>query len=146
MKTTKHLVKGPPYYWGGPYAKYDDPSKISAFLSWTGDKGFQLYKNIDWERTGYNKDRWEDVVKAFGEEFKPCQTVMQSWYQLGYLYSSHCKDQTEFMTRIKELAKEGGSPTRKRSFNSCFSSITTIPRLGNTLLIKLNPLRPPMIF
>ena len=30
---------------GGPYAKYDDPSKISAFLSWTGDKGFQLYKN-----------------------------------------------------------------------------------------------------
>ena len=29
---------------GGPYAKYDDPSKISAFLSWTGDKGFQLYK------------------------------------------------------------------------------------------------------
>ena len=93
---------------GGPYAKYDDPSKISAFLSWTGDKGFQLYKNIDWERTGYNKDRWEDVVKAFGEEFKPCQTVMQSWYQLGNLYSSHYKDQTEFMTRIKELAKEGG--------------------------------------
>ena len=66
------------YYWGGPYAKYDDPSKISTFLSWTGDKGFQLYKNIDWARTGYNKDKWEDVVKAFGEEFKPCQTVMQS--------------------------------------------------------------------
>ena len=59
---------------GGPYAKYDDPSKISAFLSWTGDKGFQLYKNIDWERTGYDKSKWEDVVKAFGEEFKPCQT------------------------------------------------------------------------
>ena len=93
---------------GGPYAKYDDPSKISAFLSWTGDKGFQLYKNIDWERTGYDKSKWGDVVKAFGEEFKPCQTVMQSWYQLGNLYSSHCKDQTEFMTRIKELAKEGG--------------------------------------
>ena len=57
---------------GGPYAKYDDPSKISAFLSWTGDKGFQLYKNLDWERTGYDKNKWEDVVKAFGEEFKPC--------------------------------------------------------------------------
>ena len=65
-------------------------------------------KNLDWERTGYDKNKWEDVVKAFGEEFKPCQTVMQSWYQLGNLYSSHCKDQTEFMTRIKELAKEGG--------------------------------------
>ena len=65
-----------------------------------------MYKNIDWERTGYDKHNWEDAVKAFGEEFKPCQTVMQSWYQLGNLYSSHCKDQTEFMTRIKELAKE----------------------------------------
>ena len=42
---------------GGPYAKYDDPSKISAFLSWTGDKGFQLYKNLDWERTGYDKNK-----------------------------------------------------------------------------------------
>ena len=49
---------------GGPYAKYDEPSKISAFLSWTGDKGFQLYKNLDWERTGYDKSKWEDVVKA----------------------------------------------------------------------------------
>ena len=39
---------------GCPYAKYDDPSKISAFLNWTGNKGFQLYKNIDWERTGYS--------------------------------------------------------------------------------------------
>ena len=42
---------------GGPYAKCDDLSKISAFLSWTGRKGFQLYKNIDWERTGYSKDK-----------------------------------------------------------------------------------------
>ena len=42
---------------GGPYAKYDDPSKISTFLSWTGDKGFQLYKNIDWERAGLSKDK-----------------------------------------------------------------------------------------
>ena len=50
MRITRHLVKGLPYYWGGPYAKCDDPSKISAFLSWTGHKGFQLYKNIDWER------------------------------------------------------------------------------------------------
>ena len=47
-------------------------------------------------------------LRPLGKNSKPCQTVMQSWYQLGNLYSSHCKDQTEFMTRIKELAKEGG--------------------------------------
>ena len=108
MKTTKHLVKGPPYYWGDPMLSMMTQAKSLLFSVGQGDKGFQLYKNIDWERTGYDKHKWEDVVKAFGEEFKPCQTVMQSWYQLGNLYSSHCKDQTEFMTRIKELAKEGG--------------------------------------
>ena len=33
---------------------------------------------------------------------------MHSWYQLGNIYSSQCKDQTEFMTRLKELSKETG--------------------------------------
>ena len=124
---------------GGPYAKYDDPSKISAFLSWTGDKGFQLYKNIDWERTGYNKDRWEDVVKAFGEEFKPCQTVMQSWYQLGNLYSSHCKDQTGFMTRIKELAKEGGFTNQEEIIKFLFLIHNNNTKVREYLIDKAEP-------
>ena len=33
---------------------------------------------------------------------------MHSWYQLGNIYSSQCKDQTEFMTKLKELSKETG--------------------------------------
>ena len=124
---------------GGPYAKYDDPSKISAFLSWTGDKGFQLYKNIDWERTGYDKHKWEDVVKAFGEEFKPCQTVMQSWYQLGNLYSSHCKDQTEFMTRIKELAKEGGFTNQEEIIKFLFLIHNNNTKVREYLIDKADP-------
>ena len=36
------------------------------------------------------------------------QTVMHSWYQLGNIYSSQCKDQTEFMSKLKELSKETG--------------------------------------
>ena len=124
---------------GGPYAKYDDPSKISAFLSWTGDKGFQLYKNLDWERTGYDKSKWEDVVKAFGEEFKPCQTVMQSWYQLGNLYSSHCKDQTEFMTRIKELAKEGGFTNQEEIIKFLFLIHNNNTKVREYLIDKAEP-------
>ena len=124
---------------GGPYAKYDDPSKISAFLSWTGDKGFQLYKNLDWERTGYDKSKWEDVGKAFGEEFKPCQTVMQSWYQLGNLYSSHCKDQTEFMTRIKELAKEGGFTNQEEIIQFLFLIHNNNTKVREYLIDKAEP-------
>ena len=36
------------------------------------------------------------------------QTIMHLWYQLGNIYSSQCKDQTEFMTKLKELSKETG--------------------------------------
>ena len=124
---------------GGPYAKYDDPSKISAFLSWTGDKGFQLYKNIDWERAGLSKDKWEDVVKAFGNEFKPCQTVMQSWYQLGNLYSSHCKDQTEFMTRIKDLATEGGFTNQEEIIKFLFLIHNNNTKVREYLIDKADP-------
>ena len=124
---------------GGPYAKYDDPSKISAFLSWTGNKGFQLYKNIDWERAGLSKDKWEDVVKAFGDEFKPCQTVMQSWYQLGNLYSSHCKDQSEFMTRIKDLATEGGFTNQEEIIKFLFLIHNNNTKVREYLIDKADP-------
>ena len=36
------------------------------------------------------------------------QTIMHTWYLLGNIYSSQYKDQTEFMTRLKELSKETG--------------------------------------
>ena len=124
---------------GEPYAKYDDPSKISAFLSWTRDKGFQLYKNLDWERTGYDKNKWEDVVKAFGEEFKLCQTVMQSWHQFGNLYSLHCKDQTEFMTRIKELAKEVGFTNQEEIIKFLFLIHNNNTKVREYLIDKAEP-------
>ena len=57
---------------------------------------------------GKDKKKYQDVLDAFDSYFKPMQTIMHSWYQLGNIYSSQCKDQTEFMTRLKELSKETG--------------------------------------
>ena len=95
MKTARHLVKGPPFYWGDPMLSMMTQARFHHFSVGLETRVSNCTKNIDWERAGLSKDKWEDVVKAFGDEFKPCQTVMQSWYQLGNLYSSHCKDQTE---------------------------------------------------
>ena len=92
----------------GPYVHADGPSKVAAILSWLGDKRFQLYANTDWVRLGKNKTNWEHVLDAFSEHFKPCQTAMQAWYQLGNLYSQQSSNQTDFMTRLKELVAEGG--------------------------------------
>ena len=38
--------------------------------------------------------------------FKPTQSVLQSWYQLGSVYSSQCKNQMEFMNKLKDVAAD----------------------------------------
>ena len=123
----------------GPYQKYEDNVKVAALLSWTGDKGFKLYASIDWTTLGKDKNKWKDVLEAFEAHFKPCQTVMQSWYQLGSLYSSNCKDQTEFMTRIKELAKEGGFTQQEEIVKFLFVIHNTDPKVRDYLIDKGDP-------
>ena len=121
----------------GPYARYDDKDKVAALLSWMGDKGFHLYESIEWG--DYNKELWNDVLKAFESHFKPCQTVMQSWYQLGSLYSSNCKDQTEFMTRIKELVNEGGFTQKDEVTKFLFVIHNMDPKVREYLIDKGDP-------
>ena len=92
----------------GPYEDYKEPDKVAAILGWLGDKGHQVYASLDWTALVKDKKKYQDVLDAFDSYFKPMQTIMHSWYQLGNIYSSQCKDQTEFMTRLKELSKETG--------------------------------------
>ena len=81
----------------GPYKNVQEFDKVAAILGWLGDKGFNLYEAIDWEGIGKNKQLYKEVLDAFEAHFKPCQTAMHSWYQLGSVYSNQCKNQTEFM-------------------------------------------------
>ena len=92
----------------GPYEDYKEPDKVAAILGWLGDKGHQVYASLDRTVLGKDKKKYKDVLDAFDSYFKPMQTIMHSWYQLGNIYSSQCKDQTEFMTKLKELSKETG--------------------------------------
>ena len=92
----------------GPCEDYKEPDKVAAILGWLGDKGHQVYASLDWAAQGKDKKKYQDVLDAFDSYFKPMLTIMPSWYQLGNIYSSQCKDQTEFMTKLKELSKETG--------------------------------------
>ena len=64
---------------------------------------------------------------------------MQSWYQLGNLYSSHCKDQTEFMARIKELAKEGGFTNQEEIIKFLFLIHNNNTKVREYLIDKAEP-------
>ena len=121
----------------GPYKKYNEQIKVAALLSWTGDKGFKLYHTIDWGDK--DKNKWEDILTTFKAHFKPCQTVMQSWYQLGSLYSSNCKDQSEFIARIKELVKEGAFTQQEEIIKFLFVIHNTNDKVREYLIDKADP-------
>ena len=105
--TLQLVIKYPSFSWeGNQYVQEMD--KVAAILGWLGDKGFNLYEAIDWEGIGKNKQLYKEVLDAFEAHFKPCQTAMHSWYQLGSVYSNQCKNQTEFMQKLKEIAQETG--------------------------------------
>ena len=49
---------------------------------------------------------YQDVVDQFTLYFKPTQSIILSWYQLGNLTSASCKNQTEFMNRLLDIASK----------------------------------------
>ena len=73
--------------------------------------------------------------------FKPCQTAMHSWYQLGSVYSNQCKNQTEFMQKLKEIAQETGftPAVRDELIKFLFVTHNTDQKVREYLLDKADP-------
>ena len=71
----------------GHYEDYKEPHKVAVILGWLGDKGHQIYASIDWVSLGKDRRKFADVLEAFALYFKPMQTTMHTWYQLGNIYS-----------------------------------------------------------
>ena len=78
---------------GGPFSKHSEPAHIAAVFNWLGPKSYQVFHNLNFDVEGKDKSKIDDVLLMFEKHFKPTQSVLQSWYQLGSIYSSQCKDQ-----------------------------------------------------
>ena len=79
------------------------------------------------------------MLDAFSEHFRPCQTTIQTWYQLGNLYSQQCRNQTDFMTRLKELAAEGGFTNQEEIVKFLFLIHNTNQKVREYLIDKADP-------
>ena len=79
----------------GQYSKCDEIDKVRAILNWLGPKSFEVYEDLAKEPCEDKK--CEDVLMASEWYFKPTQSLFQTWYQLGGLYSGSCKNQGDFM-------------------------------------------------
>ena len=79
----------------GPFKSASDTDKVSTFLNWLGPKLYSILKHLVFP-DGKSKTVYLDVIHQFTLYFKPTQSIIQSWYQLGNLTSASCKSQTEF--------------------------------------------------
>ena len=66
---------------------------------------------------------------------------MHSWYQLGSVYSNQCKNQTEFMQKLKEIAQETGfrPAVRDELIKFLFVTHNTDQKVREYLLDKADP-------
>ena len=69
----------------------------------------------------------DNVLFMFEKHCKPTQSVLQSWYQLGSIYSSQCKDQTEFMSKLHDVANDCSFANKDETV---FSYVLSITQMG----------------
>ena len=153
----------------GPYKNVQEMDKVAAILGWLGDKGFNLYEAIDWEGTGKNKQLYKEFLNPKEKLLMPKAVFSYSFIQLYYLpyikplkltsshvrlqcivgitaiswsvYSNQCKNQTEFMQKLKEIAQETGfrPNVRDELIKFLFVTHNTDQKVREYLLDKADP-------
>ena len=78
----------------GPFSKHSEPAHIAGVLNWLGQKSYEVFRNLNFDAENKDKSKIDDVLFMFEKHFRLTQSVLQSQYQLGPIYSSQCKDQT----------------------------------------------------
>ena len=68
--------------------------------------------NLNFDAGGKDKSKIDDVQFMFEKHFKPRQSALQSWYQLGSIYSSQFEDQTDFMSNLHDVANDCSSANK----------------------------------
>ena len=87
-----------------PFSKHSEPSHIATVLNWLGLKSYQVFNNLNFYAEDKEKSKRDDALFMFEKHLKPTQSVLQLWYQLGSIYSSQYKDQTEFISKLCNVA------------------------------------------
>ena len=79
--------------------------KVSILLNWLGDRLYEFINTFEFSLTK-SKTVLKDVIEQFDLYFKPSQSTFQLWYELGSLYSSQFKNQSDFLNKLIDLSKD----------------------------------------
>ena len=120
-----------------PVSKHSKPACIAAVLNWLGLKSYKVFNNLNFDADGKDKTKIDDVLFMFEKHFKPTQSVLQLWYQLGSIYSSQCKDQTEFMSKLHDVANNCSFANKDDIVKFLFLICNTNERIKDQLIEKM---------
>ena len=109
----------------GPFSKHGEAAHVTAILNWLGPKSYQVFDNLNFEAERKEK------------HFKPTQSVLQSQYQLGSIYLSQCKDQTEFMSKLCDVANDCRFANKDEIVKILFLIHNTNERVKDQLIEKI---------
>ena len=82
---------------------------------------------------------YQDVIDQFTLCFKPIQSIIQSWYQLGNLTSASCKNQIEFMNRLLDIASECAFSNKDEAVKFLFMIHNADTMVKNKLIKSMKP-------
>ena len=121
----------------GPFSKHSEPAGIVAVLNCLGLKSYQVFNNLNYDAEGKDTSESSDVMFMFEKHFKLTQSVLQSWHQLGSIYSSQCKDQTEFMSRLHDVANDCSFANKDEIVKFLFLIHNTNERVKDQVMEKM---------
>ena len=122
----------------GPYSVHTEPAHIAVVFNWMGPHSYQIFNNLTFLEDK-DKEKLIDALEVFGGHFKPAQSVLQSWYQLGSVYSSQCKDQTEFLNKLKDVAADCSFSKKEEMIKFLFLIHNTNEGVKDYLIEHMKP-------
>ena len=102
-----------------------------------------MVNNLTFDAEGNDKSKIDDVLFMFEKHFKPTQSVLQLWYQLGSIYSSQCKDQTEFMSKFCDVENDCSFGNKDEIVKFLFLIHNTNERVEDQLIEKMKTTDTP---
>ena len=110
---------------------------IAAVLNWLDPKSYQVFNNLNFDAESKDKTKIGDVLFMFEKYFTPTQSILQSWYQLGSICSSQCKDQTEFMSKLCDKVNDCSFENKDEIEKFWFLIHNTNERVKDQLIKKM---------
>ena len=104
----------------GPYSELSGKQKAATVLNWLGTAVYQLHDEFDY--TGTDRDNLSDVLDRFEAYFRPQHNTIHALYRIGTTFSDtgEIKTQSDFMYRLKDLAKQCEFTNSDEWLNSYF--------------------------